>query len=763
MYYAHTRPGEPEEKWQLLKDHLTCTAAIAAQNGEDADISDLARATALLHDIGKYSDAFQARLRGSKRQVDHATAGAREIVELMRGTPLAEVADLISYCIAGHHSGLPDYGSPADTADDATLLARRGKKKLEEFGAYRCEIVFDPTSLKFRRIKAGRFRYNDPVKGERVKSYSAFSLAFLTRMLFSALVDADFLETERYMNVDPVMRGGHADIPTLKAEFDRYMERFGNPTLDIHRKRTETLRACVAKAGTEPGFFTLTVPTGGAKTLNSMAFALAHAVKHGLKRIIYVIPFTGIIEQNAAVFRKALGELGAANVLEHHSNFDWDHFSKYKNPAQADTNEENADDNVVDRLKRASENWDVPIVVTTNVQFFESLFASRTSAARKIHNLAKSVIIFDEVQTLPLEFLKPCLLAINELVLNYGSSVVLSTATQPSLQRFFPADTQFTELADDPDGLFAFYRRVKVRNLGTLTDEALLERLATHDQVLCIVNTRRHAKGLFDELRKVASEGTYHLSTLMCPAHRRATLETIKKRLVSGQPCRVISTQVMEAGIDVDFPVGYRALAGLDSIIQAAGRINREMGRGIVDMFVFRPETTLIKQTPTFIRQTAEVANSILRRFADDPTTIAAIEAYYSGLYDQKDEGDFDSRKILDYFEGRSSLTDFAFRSAAEAFNLIGENTVGVIIPFDTEARKQIAILERTDYPLSVLRRLQPYTVNIYEKEFAALFGMGAFNVIQERYYALREDHMGLYDPQSGLDVPERSGVAIFA
>jgi CRISPR-associated endonuclease/helicase Cas3 len=324
-----------------------------------------------------------------------------------------------------------------------------------------------------------------------------------------------------------------------------------------------------------------------------MAFALNHAVKNGLKRVIYVIPFTSIIEQNAGKFKEYLGE---ENVLEHHSNFDWKKGNK-KESEEADDETKDA----LDKLKLASENWDIPIVVTTNVQFFESLFANKSSRCRKLHNLAKSVIIFDEAQMLPREYLDPCMLAIKELVVNYGASVVFCTATQPALNKRLKNVT-FTELAPDPQALFDFYKRVRVTNIGKTPDMALIEKIMSQSQALCIVNTRKHAKGLF---RQLEGDGNFHLSTLMCPAHRKEILAKIRVLLADkNKPtCRVISTQVMEAGIDVDFPVGFRALAGLDSIIQAAGRVNREMKLGISNVYVFDPETPFIKRTPEFIHK----------------------------------------------------------------------------------------------------------------------------------------------------------------
>ena len=591
QYFAHSKKDKDKSEWQPLIDHLTRTADLADGFGKDANISELARTAALLHDLGKYSQAFQKRLEGSPHKVDHATAGARTAIELFNKNNLEKwLATMLAYCIAGHHTGLPDFGSAIDMGGDGTLSARLdpGKTKLEDFGAYKTEIDTTILAVKSRAVKT-------------TEKHQGFSLAFMTRMLYSALVDADFQETETYMNDGEKPRGEYSSIEELCQKFNAHLRKFDNPIGDINKKRTETLKTCIEKADSEQGFFTLTVPTGGGKTLASMAFALNHAVKHGLKRVIYVIPFTTIIEQNAGVFKESLGE---QNVLEHHSNFDW-------NPKR-DENTESADDqtkNVLDKLKLASENWDIPIVVTTNVQFFESLFANKSSRCRKLHNLAKSVIIFDEAQMLPREYLDPCMLAVKELVQNYGASAVFCTATQPALDKRLPS-VKFIDLVPDSQALFDFYKRVQIKNLGKVPDAELIEKINAHEQVLCIVNTRRHAKGLYESL---ASEGSFHLSTLMCPAHRKATLKTIRQRLTDKLPCHVVSTQVMEAGIDVDFPVGYRALAGLDSIVQAAGRVNRNKKNPMGDVFVFAPETPFIKKTPAFIKQGASVAESVLR------------------------------------------------------------------------------------------------------------------------------------------------------
>jgi len=729
LYYAHSKEGAEKTGWQRLIDHLTRTANLAADLGRDGGISDLAFVAGLVHDLGKYSHDFQRRLDGG-RKVDHSTAGAKELKALLKGAPQEVFAQLLAYPIMGHHAGLPDYGNETDL-EGRTVCARL-KNSIPNYSAYKSEL--DLSALPFPQ----RLHICPP------KGNLGFSLSFLTRMIYSALVDADFQETQTYMKGEQP-RGGHDDIPALRSRLDEHLKQFENPTSDINRKRNDTLRACIEKGKTEkPGFFSLTVPTGGGKTLASMAFAMHHAAEHGLRRVIYVIPFTTIIEQNAKVFKGIFGE---EHVLEHHSNFDWEG-KKRENP-------DDRTNSALAKLKLAAENWDIPIVVTTNVQFFESLFANRSSRCRKLHNIAKSVIIFDEAQMLPREYMKPAMAAVWELVTNYGASAVFCTATQPGLERFLPEQTEVKELAPNPQALFDFYKRVDVKNLGTQTDEELLTRLNVHDQALCIVNTRRHASGLFGGLQ---GEGNFHLSTLMCPAHRRAKLVEIEERLKSKQPCRVVSTTVMEAGIDLDFPVGYRALSGLDSINQAAGRVNREMKRSASEMFVFEPKSEFIKRTPSFLKQSAEVARMVLRDHAEALISIPAIEAFFEQLYNLQDPNiSFDYKNIMGCFDSEDGR--FKFETAAREFQIIEDPTETVIIPFNMEAERLIEDLKYTDYPFSTLRKLQPYTVSIFEGEFEKLSSKGAILTIDDTYHVLNPDCLQeYYDPNRGLLVPESGG-----
>ncbi|AEJ20059.1 CRISPR-associated helicase/endonuclease Cas3 [Gracilinema caldarium] len=739
-FFAHRREGEDREDWQPLIEHLKKTAEMARDFCADANIAELAYIAGLIHDLGKYSDAFQKRLEGTGPRVEHSTAGAKELKALLKGTPQEVFAHLLVYPIMGHHTGLPDYGNETDL-EGGTVCARL-KNQLPDYSAYKSEVDLYTLSFPKRlNIQPLRLRV---FPDKPTKDYFGFSLSFLVRMIYSALVDADFQETETYMKGSKP-RGGYDDITTLRDKMGAYLKQFENPSSDINHKRNEILQACIAKGMNEkPGFFSLTVPTGGGKTLASMAFALHHAAEHGLKRVIYVIPFTTIIEQNAKVFKTIFGE---GQVLEHHSNFDWEG-KKRDNP-------DDRTNSALAKLKLAAENWDIPIVVTTNVQFFESLFANRSSRCRKLHNIAKSVIIFDEAQMLPREYMRPAMAAVWELVTNYGASAVFCTATQPGLERFLPENAEVRELAPNPHELFNFYKRVEVKYVGTLPDEDLITRLNAHEQALCIVNTRRHASGLFSGLE---GEGNFHLSTLMCPAHRRTKLEEIKERLSSGKPCRVVSTTVMEAGIDLDFPVGYRALSGLDSINQAAGRVNREMRRGVSEMFVFEPKSEFIKKTPSFLKQSAEVTRMVLRDHAAEPISIPVISAFFERLYDLQDPNiSFDVKRIMECFD--SADARFKYETAAREFQIIEDSTETVIIPYNEEAQSLIEELKSTDYPFFTLRKLQPYTVSIFTTEFDKLSSKGVILTIDDTYYVLNPDYMKeYYDFDKGLIIPENGG-----
>jgi CRISPR-associated endonuclease/helicase Cas3 len=561
-------------------------------------------------------------------------------------------------------------------------------------------------------------------------------------MLFSSLVDADFLDTEAWLARERAgLRGGYPTIPELLIQLNQYLDTICRSDTPVNQRRAEVLAKCREAATLKPGIFSLTVPTGGGKTLSSLAFALRHAELHGLERVIYAIPYTSIIEQNAAVFRNALGELGRAAVLEHHSN--------YQPPAEDEEDETSP----ALRMRLAAENWDAPLVVTTNVQLFESLFASRGSRCRKLHNLARSIVILDEAQMLPTSLLQPCLAALRELAANYGVTVVLCTATQPALQRadYLPcgfAATEVREIVPNHHELYEALRRVDVAYAGGLSDEEVIRRVSVHRQALCIVNTRTHARKIFEALGP--GEGHFHLSALMCPAHRAEKLAEIRERLATDAPCRVISTQLVEAGVDVDFPIVLRAATGIDSVAQAAGRCNREgklPDRG--EVTVFDPECGL---PPGRFRRTADVGALTARAFPD-LLSPEAIRHYFTQLYSFEGADGLDQKQILRQLEENAGALLFPFREIAQDFRLIENDMESLIIPWhdgsDDDTRDLIRELRHADFPASMARKLQRYTIQVYRRTLAGLRAAGVVETVAERFYILTND--SLYRDDLGL------------
>ncbi|MGF7186252.1 CRISPR-associated endonuclease/helicase Cas3 [Desulfitispora alkaliphila] len=721
MYYAHSREGEPKEKWQSLYDHLTSTAEIAASFADKFGAKELGYTIGLLHDIGKYSEGFQRRLEGDKELVDHSTAGLKEVYKAYADKKA--FAKIMGYTICGHHSGLPNSGSENQ---EGSLYYRMNKKlkSIENYSSYAKEIkIPDLATAKF------------PLKKSNEMYFSCY---LFIKMLYSCLVDADFLDTEYFMDREKGdNRGGYSSIEDLLSLLNDELNKMKSSAKksEINKRRQEILTNCVEKADSKNHIFSLTVPTGGGKTLSSMAFALNHARINEMERVIYVIPYTSIIEQNAKVFREIFGN---ENVLEHHSNYQFE--------------DKEVDDNDLDvqqKLKLASENWDIPIVVTTSVQFFESLFSNKSSRSRKLHNLAKSVIILDEAQMLPVKYLQVCLLALFELVKHYHTSVVLCTATQPNLNndKLLPSDISIQELMENPQELYRQFRRTRVNNLGELEDEDLIGHIRDHNQVLCIVNRREHARILYEKLGE--KEGVFHLSTKMYPLHRQRTLSEIKERLANGQVCKVIATQLIEAGVDVDFPVVYRAIAGIDSIAQAAGRCNREGRVDCADVYVFMP-TEKHAQPPKEIELNVSEARSVFRNF-EDPLSIEGINKYFHLLYNLKNT---DSKDIVKDVKAQANKLDYSFADIAEEFKLIENKTIAIIVPEkdNEECEKLIEQLKYAPIVYQIVRKLQPYTVNVYENEFKELLSSGGVAIIDQdkRFYGLTDTER-FYDESTGI------------
>ena len=711
MLLAHGATDEHPEG-QSIEAHLKGTGELAETFAAEFGAAANGKLCGLAHDIGKYSDEFQLRLRGGKK-VDHATAGAIECFKIK--------AAFEAVCVIGHHSGLPNVGhKDADTTESQTFFGR--KLRAEQGG------IPDYRKNWNGHIALPQDYFRPSGRG--------FATAFYIRMLYSCLVDADYIDTETFMNGD-AGRGNYEPLSALCDKLTAYISKWNNPTREIDILRQKILNSCIEKASAPRGIFSLTVPTGGGKTVASMAFALNHAVANSMKRIIYVIPYTSIIEQNAKVFRDILGQ---ENVVEHHSSVSYEL-------------SENADE-LEYRSALATENWDAPVIVTTAVQFFESLYANRSSKCRKLHNIANSVIIFDEAQMIPSNNLRPCVAAIAELVRAYNATAVLCTATQPAIDEMlleYSKKESVVELCPDVDGMFEKFRRTSFEKEGRLTTDELVSRLESQQQVLCIVNTRKFAQEVYEAL---PSEGRFHLSTLMCPVHRKQKLDEIRERLKSGKTCRVVSTSLIEAGVDVDFPRVFREMAGLDSILQAAGRCNREGKRSAESSIVtvFESENKVNK----LIAVNRDAAEETVRDWTQ-PNTTSTIERYFKAYRDFLRNDD--KSGVITASEKGISGCGLPFEWIAKEFKLIDQNTFTVYISVG-DGKELISRLREGERSRELYRKAGMYSVSIYENHFNALINAGAAEPFGEDAAFLTD--CSLYSDEKGLSTDVDGGSALF-
>jgi CRISPR-associated endonuclease/helicase Cas3 len=752
MHYAHSLDDAPQDLWEPLIDHLTEVGEETARRADKFGWGGLGEAAGLLHDLGKYKPAFQkyiCKLPVRPEDKIHSTAGA-----VFANDRLGWLGKYIAHGIAGHHAGLKD-----------GLLAREGR--LDRDRSDLDVALLGHASAEDRiNLDLAQPIASPDFRGDLPNGPSGFQSAFLTRMLFSCLVDADYICTERFYaraRGGMVERGPGCEITDLADLLGHWMSeeavrRASGPGADtaLNQRRDAVLAHAVGHAHDPRGVFTLTVPTGGGKTLTSLAFALEHARHHGLDRVVVVIPFTSVIEQTAGVYREALAAR-ADEILEHHSAFDESKLAR------------NEGRQGLSKLSLAMETWDARIVVTTAVQFFESLFSDRPSRCRKLHNLANSVIILDEVQTVPLHLLRPCIAALKELARNYGSSIVLCTATQPALEEreedqtlpqaerksFAGGFRAPTELAPDVADLFKALRRVTITFVGEQDDQALASRFTGASSSLCVVNTRAHARELYRAIRDVS--GAYHLSTMMHAAHRAEALAVIRDNLRNKRPCQVVSTSLIEAGVDISFSLVMRAEAGLDQIAQAAGRCNREGDpsgpKG--EVLVFSP--TGRKPHPSILPN-VQAGLETLRRNPDDPLAPAAIEDYFRLLYWMKGFQDLDRHGVLTACENARRNLDFPFATIAQNMRLIDDIMRPIIVATNDEARHWLRELEDpyNKLPIGVIaRKLQRYTIGIPERDERSLIAAKVTHYARRHMLGdqfLILDNLDLYKRDVGLD-----------
>ncbi len=697
----------------------------------------------LLHDLGKYAARFQQRLRDpSIHGINHWAAGAKYACDLK--------AQAVAFAIEGHHTGLP---APHDLKQmlhwwkDAELLR-------EKTG---CTETLDELNARYGADGLAVPTIQPP--GEK----DFFAVALRIRILFSCLVDADFLDTEQHFNPDQALVRHEIDLqaPEALSRLRTYLGGLAEKSSDgaVSQLRQRLLADCFAGAEKDESLFTLTAPTGSGKTLASLAFALRHIEKHNallsandphrLRRIIVVIPYTSIIEQTARIYREIFETcFGLDYVLEHHSSI-----SPRMNHEGIDKDAEDA------RLRRArltTENWASPIVVTTSVQFFESLFAFRPSACRKLHNIARSVILFDEVQTLPSALVPSLLSAVKRLTQEpYGTTVVFMTATQPAFaaaeKALRPEGWQPMEISSDPHAMAETLRRTRILLPGQNEEISWLDlttKIIQTSQALCVVNTTKDARELFRLVRDARSESAAHLSSRMCPAHRQKTLKLIRERLHNKQSVHLISTQLIEAGVDVDFPVAFRAFGPLDSIIQTAGRCNRE-GRHPepCPVTVFRPMDGGLPRGAYKVA-TAKTEEFLHRNDAAKLHDPEFYSEYFKELYGLLGPQASDDDPV---FKASSQLD---FPTASEECCLAGENTRPVLVKWD-RGKELIEKLEREHHLTAAeCREAQRYSVNLYEGEFQKALAQGhVYQALEKWDFFVWNSH---YDDDLGGCSPEQ-------
>jgi CRISPR-associated endonuclease/helicase Cas3 len=702
--FAHSRNAQGRRHG--LEDHLRGVGQLAADFAERLGAREAGYYLGLWHDIGKFAPGFQRYLLAAEQgsgpggsHPDHKAAGALLAMELL--SPLA-------LPLQGHHGGLT---APAalktwlnEHADEARL------------GLQMAEAIL-PDLRPSAALSLPDHVQRDPLAAE-----------MLLRLLFSALVDADYLDTERHFDPDSARARGHgADLGALWRRFQKSQTLLtGHQDDVVNQTRHAIYQACLAAAAGPTGLYSLTVPTGGGKTRSAMAFALRHALTHGLERVIVAIPYLSITEQTVRVYRQILDGGDSPVVLEHHSG------TSFGEDEMELTN----------WTRLAAENWDAPVVVTTTVQLFDSLFSNRPGATRKLHRLANAVIVLDEVQALPPHRLTPILNALQHLTA-YHTTVVLSTATQPSFDAI-PGlqDLQAREIVPQPERHFLALERVRYewRLEEPMTWVEVADEMLSEAQALVIVNTRRDAQALYAEVRR-RDPAALHLSAAMCGLHKARVLDEIRRRLIAGEPCRVVSTQVVEAGVDLDFPLVLRALGPLDAIIQAAGRCNREGRLAYGRAVVFVPADGHL---PPGVYHTATGLARAVLGTGLNPNSPEALRPYFARLFTTID-ADADQvqacRARLDYVE------------TARRFHLIDDESEPVVVSYGTEDEQEVLthrldhLAQRRGNPRSLWRALQPYMVSLPRRQVERAIRQGLAVVALPGLVVWR----GAYDPQVGL------------
>ena len=746
LIISHVR--ESDKEIQTNDEHQQRVAKMAESFAAEFGMGDFGKVMGLLHDKGKEKKAFQQHII-KESGIDpsiriegdycHAYVGA-----LLAFKQYQTLASLLAYPIMGHHAGLYDYSDYDDVIEGKNI----------------------PTEVDTTEL-------NLPLSTSKLKSIKPFECNHIIRMLFSCLVDADRLDTEAFMSPEQAsLRKGKKTLQELGPLLEKHLAKLKCSIRENHKEsnrvniiRNQVQDECRKKAVCAPGFYSLTVPTGGGKTLSSLVWAINHAIHHGKRRIVIAIPYTSIIVQTAQVLRDIFGK---ENVLEHHSNVSYESF------CDKDDNDENK---LVQQMKLATENWDYPIIVTTNVQLFESMYSNKPTPCRKLHNLCNSVLILDEVQVLPTQYLQPIVNALKTYQRLFGLSVLFTTASQPVLEG--KIEDAFSRIKlDGIDRIteiipIEFDLHNKLRRVNLFFDDnessydEIADRMVQYDRVLCIVNTRKTALEIYNRLPKDEHSLTIHLSRMMCQHHIRETIERIKSALNDSKYkiIRVVSTQLIEAGVDIDFPVVFRQEAGLDSIIQSAGRCNRE---GVIekgDTYVFMLKETRLRGTLNLMNEARKDVMDIV----EDKMSLDAIYKYFNKLYqstptfDKSNQEGYNMHEMLEDVMDEIPSTrnampsiDFLFKMAANNFHLIDDDSIGVVVHYVTDDEKKkgckpyieklIEELKTAVLSYRLMKELGPYMINIKERDYNDLEGylikVNGVNVLDYEY---------MYSQETGL------------
>ena len=709
MYIAHTKQNS--DTVQTVKEHSLNTASMAETFAIEP-FKALAYNTGLFHDIGKYQPSFQKRISGENIQVDHARCGAKEIFNNKNPDAILQ-----AYCISGHHTGIPDGGLPIDNEDDITLTGLM-QRTFEDCSAYKQDL---PAPKICNNIISNALK-NCTSKDEIIQNY-----AFLTRYIFSCLTDADSLDTAKFCD-DVQNTELTSDFRKCLDDINTYIKNF-HPVTNLQRTRS-LLQEQVYSNNTDADIYLMNMPTGSGKTICSMKFALEKAIKLNKRRIIYVIPYNSIIDQTATIFENIFKD--HAHILRHQSSYSIDdeaYPTDYKK-----------------LVKKTEENWNAQIIITTSVQFFESIYKNKRKQLRKFHNMANSIIIFDEAHMMPIEYLKPCLTAVAMITQYLNSKAVFLTATMPDFKKKFEqwAPTRTIENLVRTTTIFPMFHKGTFKNMEKINADNLISDIHQQSASLIVVNKRKTARELFE---KISFGKKFHLSTYMTMYDRERVIKTIKKELeklyddfpnLSAVPddrkIIVISTSLIEAGIDLDFQTVYRELSGLDHILQTGGRCNREGKRKNAEIKIF--------EFPDMLKHKEEdITENLLQKYGANIESVDCIREYYDRLYSIKKD------KIENGCIKANNLLNIPFTQYSQNFNLIPEQSISVVINQTAECADLISNLSTKGY--TDYRKLQKYTCSVYENELKDMLARGLIKEYNGIYLLTDNNY---YDTDTGID-----------